>query len=199
MSFEFEAAETLAPETNRLSTPGKFHLCITDVRTETKKGESIDGFEIECDVMAGTAEGCEGKTLALTLYNPSGDNETGRRIAQQRQTAFFIATCQINPNDLGKSVKLELNDAVGRQIVVDIDHGKKKENGQLVSTKYMQVVYSNIYHVDDPEVKDVPKSKDALELIDPSQRKPESYFAFKAPKNAPKAEPKKQDWKDVDL
>jgi len=199
-TFEFDAAETLAPETTRLSKPGKYHVCITEVRTEQKNGESIDGFQIECDVMAGDHPEEAGSTLSLTLYNPSGDNEASRRIAKQAQTAFFIATCQIDPNALGKPCKIDLADANGRQIIIDVDRQKKKEGGKLVDTKYMKVNYSNIYHVDDPEVAKVPKDMETIGLIPANQRRKPEYFAFKAPKNAkPVKEEKKQDWKDVDL
>lgn len=198
--FSLDAAEDLTPTSNRCTEKGKYHFAVSSIMTETKRGESIDGFACELDVLAGSVAGQEGKSMMIYFNNPKGDNEDGRRIAQQLQTAFFIAVNLLDPSSLGKAVEFELEDAVGRQFVMEVERRQEKDDKggwTKLSDKHMRACYSNCYHVDDPQVTDVPKSKDALDCIDKAHRRPAEFFGFNAP--AKKTEKPKQAWKDVDL
>ena len=90
----------------------------------------------------------------------------------------------IQPDQLGQEVDIPFAQMVGQQMVVKLEHQMEKDgNGEYtVPTKYVQVSYSDLYHVDDPAVKAVPKNADALTLISKDKRHPESWFAWKAKK-----------------
>lgn len=200
--FSLDTATELSSGGNHCSLKGKYHFSVSEVLTETKKGESIDGFACELDILAGTTPGQEGKTMLIYFNNPSGTSEEARRIAQQLQTAFFIAVGIIDKTKLGESAEVELTDAVSRQFVMEVEPKKEKDaegNYTVTSDKFMRACYSNCYHVDDPDVAKVPKNADALEMIPAELRRPADYFDFKAShKKAAPAKPK-QKWKDVEL
>lgn len=185
MSFEFDAPEDLAGgDSNRLSEPGTYHLVITDIREgEGPNGKACDGFTFEADVLAGTTEGCVGKTIKETLFQPNmKGTEDSQRMSRKKLAAFFIATDVMNPNQLGRSVAIDVEAAKGKQLIVEFDRQKDKDEKTgkyTIPTKYIQVAYANIYHVDDPDVKDIPKNADALGCRDDSLKHDSDWFAFK--------------------
>lgn len=186
MSFEFETSsqeEMQHSGGTYLSTPGKYHATITQVRENAgPKGEPIEGFSFELSILAGTQPGQEEKLINLTLWNPKlNGSEKSQAMDRKKQTAFAIAANLIDPNKLGGKVSCDLNQAVGAQIIVDLVPQEK--DGEK-SDKFLQLNYANIYHVDDPEAASVPRSAEAIALIQPNQRHTESWFAFKASKQS---------------
>lgn len=195
MAMAFEAPEDLSSgDSNRLSEPGTYHLIITNVREgEGPNGKPCDGFTFEADVLAGTTEGCHGKTVKETIFAPNfKSSDDAQKMSRKKLAAFFIASDAMTPDQLGKSVNIELSEAVGKQIVAEFDRQMEKDaqGKYTVPTKYIQISYANIYHVDDPDVKDVPKHKEALKMRDAANKHEASYFSFKAKsKPATKREP----------
>lgn len=168
---------------NYLHEPGTYHLVVTNVLDGmSKKNKPIEGFTVECDVLAGTVNGCAGKKVDLTFFPPNpSKSEVAQRISRQQNTAFFIATNVIDPSKLGQRVTIEPTNAAGHQLVVKLVRGQEQnEVGEWVdSDKFLRVEYANVWHVDDPDAKDVPKNKDALGMIAKEHRHDEAWFAFK--------------------
>lgn len=185
---EWDLPEDIQGGGTYLEDPGTFHLLINELRDGTgPNGNAIDGFSFECEVLAGTVEGCAGKKVGLTIWkpklSPSPDKIKSNEVTKRQGAAFFIATDLINPNALGKASAIDPEQANGRQFVAKLVRSQK--DGQ--ETKFLQFHYSDIYHVDDPEVATIPKAADALEIIPKAQRHNADYFAFKAKKgSAPK-------------
>lgn len=167
-----------------LDEPGTFHLLINEVRDGCgPNGNPIDGFSIECEVMAGTVEGCAGKKIGITIWKPNlTRSEKAIALAKRIGAAFFIATDIINPNQLGKSNAIDCNLANGRQFICKLARQTDKDGNP---TKFLQPHYSDIYHVDDPEVDTQPKDAEALKIIAKELRHDAAYFAFKEKKKAP--------------
>lgn len=185
MGMSFDAPEDLSGgDSNRLSEPGTYHLVITNVcEGEGPNGKPCDGFTFEADVLAGTVEGCAGKTVKETIFAPNmKSSDDAQKMSRKRLAAFFIATDVMTPDQLGKSVNIEVSAAVGKQLVAEFDRQMEKDAAgkYTVPSKYIQISYANIYHVDDPDIKDIPKSKDALGMRDAGSKHDASYFAFKA-------------------
>lgn len=185
MGLSFNAAEDLnAGDGNRITEPGIYHVTITNIREgEGPNGKPCDGFTIEGDVLGGTVEGCHGKTFKETIFMPNlKGTEEAQAMALKKVTAFCIATGLMTPSQLGQAVDIDVNNAVGRQLVIEFDRqmAKNEQTGKWdVPTKYLTIAYANIYHVDDPEVKDVPKNADALGMRADGEKKDASYFAFR--------------------
>lgn len=163
-----------------LDQPGTYHLLIQEVRDGCgPKGNPIEGFSIECEVLAGTTEDCAGKKIGLTVWKPNLAGSE-KQIAMEKRigAAFFIAGDLINPNQLGKSGAVDPNNSQGRQFVAKLVRSKK--DGE--ETKFLQFNYSDIYHVDDPEVAGVPKCAEGLAVVPKDRRHKEDYFTYKAKK-----------------
>ena len=107
--------------------------------------------------------------------------------------AFFIATGVLLPEQLGKSVKINVPAAVGQQLILTLARKMEKDdNGNYsVETKLLEINYSDIFHVDDPEAKSYPKSEDALAMIAATDRHKPEWFAFKSKKSVQKPAPAK--------
>lgn len=193
MSFSFDAPEDLTVESSRLTEPGTYHFVVTAIREgEGGSGSPVDGFTVEADCLGGTIDECAGKSHKETLFAPDlSKTEKNQLMSKRKLAAFFIATDLMKPDQLGKPCNIELQNAVGRQFVMKLARQMEKDaNGNFtVETKFLQLNFSDIFHIDDPEVKDVPKNVEALGMIDKALRHSEDYFAFKAKK---KAAPAKQ-------
>lgn len=182
--MEFDAPEDVKGEGgNFLDQPGTYHVVISKVIDgEGPKGGAIDGFTFEMDVLAGTVKGCAGKTHKECLFAPDlSRDEKNQLNAKRKLAAFFIATNVMQPEQLGKPVKIDVSAAEGQQLIIKFDRQMKKDdNGDwTIETKFLQISYSDMFHVDDPEVASIPKSEDALAMIDKSLRHDAKWFAFK--------------------
>jgi hypothetical protein len=195
MGFAFDAPETTTGEGGGLSTPGTYHVVINEVREgESAQGKPIDGLTITVEVMDGTTKGMSGKTRSESLFVPSlkdqeKEQQTGQpSMPRKKLAALFIAANAMQPDQLGKPVDVDTAAMVGQQCVIKFEHQMEKdgEGKYTVPTQYIQISYSDIFHVDDPDVKAVPKSADALSLIPAEYRHNEAWFAWKKKKVAAK-------------
>jgi hypothetical protein len=196
MGLSFQAPEDISGNAgNRLSEPGTYHLIVTNIREgEGPNGKPCDGFTVEADVLAGTGKDCHGKSVKETLFMPNmKGTEDAQEMSLRKISAFCIATGVMTPDQLGKHVDLDVTKAVGKQLVAQFEQQMAKDDKgkYTVPTKYIQIAYANIYHVDDPDVKDIPKEKEALKMRDADDKKDASYFAYKSHGKA-KAEKKRE-------
>jgi hypothetical protein len=180
--WDFPEADDMTGGGTYLDQPGTFHLLINEVHDGCgPNGNPIEGFSIECEVMAGTVEDCAGKKVGITIWKPNlTRSENSIKMAKRIGAAFFIATDVINPNQLGKSGAIDCNLSNGRQFVAKLVRQTDKEGKE---TKFLQPNYSDIFHVDDPEVDTIPKDQEALKIIAKELRHDAAYFAYKAKKN----------------
>jgi hypothetical protein len=169
--MEFDAPEELGGSGNYLSEAGTYHLAINHVWEGTgPKGGVIQGFSVGLQVLAGTVEDQEKKELNLTFFNPNlNHSEVAQRIRRQQQAAFLIASGLMAPADLGKRVSIDLNKAIGQQVIATFE--ENEYNGIL------RLRFSDIFHVDDPRAKNFPKDLDSIAMLPTEKRKGESYFA----------------------
>jgi hypothetical protein len=191
MSFAFDAPETTTGEGGGLSTPGTYHVVINEVREgESATGKAIDGLTITVEVLDGTTKGMGGKTRSESLFLPSlKDQEKEQQSGQpsmprKKLAALFIAANAMQPDQLGKPVNVDTSKMVGQQCVIKFEHQMEKDGDgkYTVPTQYIQISYSDIFHVDDPDVSAIPKSAEALGLIPREFRHDAAWFAWKKKK-----------------
>lgn len=193
MSFDFDTADDVAGGGGFVADPGTYHMVVTNIlEGQGKKGSPINGFTVEADVLAGTVQGCDGKKWSESLFGPSGNSEAGDEWSKKKITAFLLATNLITPDKLGSRITAELQDAIGRQFLVRLEREMEldgKTGKYTIPGKYLQIVFANIYHVDDPDVKDIPKNADAIGLVPKEHRHDATWFAFKSKKSTQSAQP----------
>lgn len=175
-SFAMETTEDIGGGSSQyLNEPGTYHMIVTSVaENEGPKGNPIDGFTVGLSVLDGTAKGQKDKSTNLCLFSPDqSKSDKSQEWARKKQTAFVIASGLLDLKKdlkkLGGKVQIDLQTAVGRQIVATFESDD--------SGKYMELSYANIYHVDDPRAANFPKDKEALAIIPKDQRKDATYFA----------------------
>ena len=188
MGMTFEAPATIEGGGGFLEEAGTYHVVINEVlEGQSSKGAPIDGITVTFEVLAGTSKGQESKTKQESLFAPSlKDVEKEQKngspcMARKKLGALLIATNLMDPAKLGQPINFEPSEMIGRQIVIKFDHQKEMdgEGKYTVETKYLQISYSDIYHVDDPAVASVPKNADALSLIPAEHRHDEAWFGWK--------------------
>jgi hypothetical protein len=169
MNFEFETSDSIE-QGGWLDKEGTYHFFITGVDPEPANKDNVPlapgTLRIDCEVMAGTASDQAGKTQEITLFPPKATDKNNGEMARKKFTRLFLATCLLQEFKPGQKVSVDVMQLVGRQFVAKIvkrtsDKGKD----------FYELSYADIWHVDDPTVKDVPKNLDSLKLIPADQRK----------------------------
>lgn len=172
----------------RRVAPGWYHVVVT----QCKETDSMNGVNIHGDALAGKPDQpsdaeIAGSTFQLTFWLPDmsrSQQEQDRTNA--KLTAMLIALDLITPAMLGQPINFEPEHAVGRHCLIHVRYKQKKieENGQekwVDDTRYIDLAFNDILHVDDPAGANVPKNVNALKYIPAQLRHTDkSYFAFKA-------------------
>lgn len=174
---------------NTLLEPCTAHVTIIGVKVGVGPGGTpIDGFTAELDVLGGkptnasvSASELVGKTLNLIFAPPdTTKSEKSQAMTRRKNTNFCLATGLLTPQQLGQSVDINPEDAVGRHMIVRLEKEQKQEGDKWVDGKWLRVAYDDIYHVDDPEVASIPKNVAALKYIPTELRRKPEWFAYKA-------------------
>jgi hypothetical protein len=174
MSFVMETSEEIGGSASDLylQQPGTYHCVVTDLQEgRGPKGNPINGFLVGLSVLDGTVEGQKDKQHNLLLFSPDlSKSQSSQEWSKKKQTAFVVATGLLDLSRLGQRVEIDLQQAVGRQIVLTF--AENEHDGK----KNLELAYANIYHVDDPRAAKFPKDKEALGIVPKSLRKPAEYF-----------------------
>lgn len=155
---------------------GKYLMRVIDAHDNarpTKDGlEPINGFSAECEVVGGDNDG---KKFTLTLYNGKLSSKDGGKFAAQKQLAFLLATDVVTPDVLGKEFDFDPVDSVNSFFVIELALGQPTDSGK----SYLDLHYSNLYHVDDPRsrFKFDAAQKAKLDTIAAANRHKEEYFS----------------------
>lgn len=173
--MEFEMPDKMGNEGNFLSEPGTYHFAVlaVDEKPTSKDGRPLDGFKAHCCALEGTAQGQAKKEIELMFFAPKMSDKNNGELAK-RKMARFAAACGILPASApGQRVTVDLQQAAGRQFVAEVERGTDAAGN---ATKFLQLAWANLWHVDDPAVKDVPKDAAALGLLPATLRKTAADF-----------------------
>lgn len=169
-----------------LNLPGTYHLLIDQMHVGmTVKDEPNDGTAVECTVLDGDVQGQAKKKVSVTLWDIKMDKPVEEQHVTVRcLTNFYLAANVLQPEELGKEVDIKPEEAESHQVVIKLQYAQKKENGNWVEDrKFLRINFSDVYHVDDPAVANVPKDASALKVIDPKYRHNAAWFSFKEKKS----------------
>lgn len=174
-----------APETldtgggNWLTLPGTYHVVVTntDEAPTNAKGEMLDGFRVTFQALEGTVKDEDGKfterdkTIDLVFFNGKLTDKNEGQFARQKQGRFFIATGLLTDGQLGTEVDINLEDAVGRQVVMTLEEQDGKGD-----RKFLQLHFADIWHIDDPAAASYLKCAKSVKLIPaPHRRDPKTF------------------------
>ena len=170
MARTYQTTDISQSDSNYLSEAGTFHCVITRcTEGADHKGNPLTGFNVQFSVLAGTAEECAGKEFSLTFFDPDmSRSEKSQEWARKKQTAYVVATNLMDLSNMGEELEIEVSESEGQQVVITVEKDQ--------DDKYLQLVWANVYHVDDPRSKAFPKCEKSLGLISDGNRKTEKYF-----------------------
>jgi hypothetical protein len=179
MSLEFDAPEEKEQTSQWLKAKGIFHFAVTavDPNPVSQAGQQLPGIKVTLAVMGGTDPAQLNKQWDVVLFQGTAeDKETTRDLNNRRLDRFFeavgIQKHVITGSDGRKRVRIDDPMlAVGRQFIGETEPWLK-DNGKT----QMGWAWDNLYHVDDPRVKDVPRNQEAIALIPQSLRRQASSF-----------------------
>jgi hypothetical protein len=183
--YQFESAEDVDLGSTYVSQEGTYHFVVNEMedRPQDESGREQDYLQVTAIVLDGTAASQVGRQIRLRFFPPNLNSKDQGKFSKKKLTRLFEALGFTSPETRGKTVSLELDLAVGRQFVAEIErqtyeirHGKRA--GQ--TGERFDLAYASIFHVDDPAVKEIPKQKVALAEIPKALRRDPKSFGKRA-------------------
>lgn len=175
-------AEDLAGLSGFLEAEGVYHFIVEEAKDGIKMNieEAFDGFSVRLKVLHGPEEG---KTTYINLMDGQESHKDGGKACNAKQCAFLVASNLLTPDQLkGAQFSFDEQNSIGAQIIADFRLGKPNDKGK----RYLELHYSNIYHVDDPRSASVAKDASWIAKIPAGfRRKPEFFASIQPKKNAP--------------
>jgi hypothetical protein len=115
-------------------------------------------------------------------------SQNAQELAQRKQDRFFFVIGLINEADVDGTMEFDTDDAEGRQFIA------KFASNTYEGKTTIQLNFADMWHVDDPQVIDVPKDENALKLIPKNLRltaaaKSETATAHSEPTSKPTTSP----------
>lgn len=172
MGLVIEQPESMEGGGNFIDKPGVYHMLVTavDENPVDKDEDPLDGLKVTLAVLDGSNVEQKDRSIDLMLWKPTEKDS----MASKKQTAFCLATCLIGAHKPGQKTTVEPQDAVGRQVVAKLAWRQKKNDaGKYEDTDRVDLNYSDIWHVDDPNVakNKARMNQEALAMIPAALRK----------------------------
>lgn len=187
--MEIDLPQNMETESNFLNEVGTYHVAVLNVdeNPTTRDGAPVDGFKVHFCAMDGTGAGQQKKEIELTFYNPKASDKNNGEFAKRKAARFAMATSILPQAQPGQRVTVNLQDALGRQLVIEVERKTDQATGQ--PSKFLQLAWANIWHIDDPAVSAVPKDAAALSLLPASLRRTPESFATKETAKSQRQQP----------
>lgn len=186
MAFELDIPEDIGGSSAYLEVPGKYHATVCVMHEEKMPGATgnddggferpiAGGFSVTMEVIGGEQADKKFDLIFWGQKFDKGDEDKGNVWARKKQAAFAIACDLVKLDQLGTRATVNLEDAVGSQLVVEIDIEEyTKKDGKKGKKPVM--VWANIYHVDDPRAKGAEMNAKLLATIPAENRHKPEYF-----------------------
>lgn len=145
-----------------LKTPGIFHFIVQAIEESpvtNHQGQVIDGaaFRAECVVIGGTVDGMKNRIYRELFFEPKPQDTEDQQVrARLKIDRFLLASSLIKESDKDKDVEIDLQHAVGRQVVMKLE---LKSDGKNLTA------WQDIYHVDDPAIAHAMKAEDSVKAL----------------------------------
>jgi hypothetical protein len=135
---------------------GKYHVLITHAKDPTDKFFAV---VLECEVLAGTVPGQEGKAVTVFLNMSDAGEETAEYCA--KCSRWCMAAGLIGGGQAEREISA--TELEGCQVVIEVIEFKSKKMASGKDTGIGEFGLA-VWSVDNPEVASVPKNLDAIRL-----------------------------------
>jgi len=136
--------------------PGRYHAIVNHAEEGGSKKKGTPGLSVEFQILAGTPDGQQGKTIPLFLsYVGSDDSKTKTCIDRVTRLALCVGVLQP-----GQAAEPDWQEAIGRELVIEVEAQEyTDQNGQ--SKQGAQVAFMGFWSLGNAVVADVPRDKDS--------------------------------------
>jgi len=158
-TYDFDCPEDTSAGGNYLEVDCWAHVAIVAVNTSPrdKDGNARQNaiVELTMEVLAATVAGQEKKLVTEIIWGPKLDARDGGAFAKKKIARLALATGLISKGAKGKRISVDFSNLQDRQMIVQF----KKSGDEKM---YMGIAFADMYHVDDPEKRDVPRDQAAI-------------------------------------
>lgn len=161
-----------------LKEKGRYHFIVNAADEQPKKrdGSLLPNAVLQLElIVAGGPQ--KDKTIDLTFYAPKPDASDKAKAMFHRKLQRIAYACNLLGNKElmgGKLPPVDFTKCKGHQLIADVDFPTDTD-GQ--PKKFLDLFYSNVWHVDDPDgQKDVVKSEQHIGLLPSQFRRSAEYF-----------------------
>lgn len=160
-SFDFEQSTEMEGGSSFLAKPGTYHIIVSlaDPEPVTKDGKPMDGLRVQGEILDGTESSEKGKQVDFTLWRPKATDKNNGEMAKRKLTRFSYAMNFIDTHEPGQKVGIDCEACEGRQLVARFSEQERDGKTRV------ELHFSDIFHVDDAEVAEIPKSAQAISAI----------------------------------
>lgn len=173
---------------NFLSKPGIYHLLVTEAyEGTTPKGDMYEGVVLTCSALEGNVRDASDafterdKTVNVRFRAPSMADKDGGTFALKVLSALALACDLVTPQQLGSELDVDFTKCRGKQVVMKI---RQSDPNPSTGKQYLELSFSDVWHVDDPRTVGIPKSADHLGVVAKANRHDAAYFASVVEKKA---------------
>lgn len=181
MAIDFEdtdGGDFFGGESQHLKAPGTYHFLVSHASEQptSAKGALIPNAILQLQLTV--ADGPQkDKTLDMTFFGLKADASAKAKEWHNRKLIRIAYAAGLigNANIMGKIGPIDFTQAKGRQVVMTVDQREDKDGAK---TEYLDMVFANVWHVDDPSApKDVVKNAGLVNLLPAGLRRTPEYFA----------------------
>ena len=144
---------------------GQYHAVIEliDESPENYDRNLKDGIEVKFQILAGTVPGQEKRTLTSYYPYPNSSHKDGGKFSAQKLCVLTEALGLTSPADRGRTVELDWQAGVGRQVIIGVQKKKyTKNDGTEGKIAELSNAGCAVFHWSDPTMEAVPKNAAAL-------------------------------------
>lgn len=183
MQFQFEQPPEGEDRPAFLSKPGFYHVAVMAQNPQPigSNQQYIDGLEITFGVLAGTHPDQFDSSFESTFIKGNKNHSDGGRFCNLKLFKLFNALGLLGEHVPGQQTTLDTARAVGRQCVIEVEAKKNSEKAKNPEGFHIEFKGAQVFHVDDPAVKDVPKHPQYMAVIPKELRRDASTFKKEAP------------------
>ncbi len=172
MSFQFEQPEQAEGDgLPYVTKPGFYHVAILQQDPQPMnrdKTQYLDGLGVTFGVLAGTHLDQFDKTFEEVFIKGNPNQKDKGNFCNRKLFKLFNATCMLSQHVPGQQTTLDTSLMVGRQCIIELEEKANSPTAKNPNGTHIEFKGDRVWHVDDPEVKDVPKHPSSWQRYRPS-------------------------------
>lgn len=164
VTLDFNEQETLGDiREPAFLKPGRYHVVVTEVTdiVNDQTQETV-GFELKLQVADGTVADQKLKSFKQKYYLPSSSHKDGGVFASKQLKALCLVSGLVSPTATNRA-QIDFAQLTDLQFICDVKERKFKDRDGNEG-KTIEIAGLNMWHVDEPEVANVPKNPTLIEV-----------------------------------